>query len=541
MVVKVDPEIGTPGGIAISGDTKGASAFVIEPLDPNPDLHFPASIAVYDEMRSTDGQIGSLLSAINLPILAARWQLQGANVRPEIMKFVQTELGLDVPDEALERQRKHGIVWLDHLETALLALPFGFMPFEQVYEPGPPTAEQEGISESMLLHLRKLAPRLPRTVSNIFVGRDGGLFGIGQTPLDPKAKEDIFIPVERLVYYCHKREGADWSGRSVLRMIYKNWMIGDKILRLSAQIIERNGMQVPVLYYKAEGLAKADADAIVQGFRAGATAGATIPDGAGKLELLGGGSNSGAKDALDHMKHHDEKIAESALAMFKTLGHDSGARSLGDTFVDIFTQAVQSIANYFGRVATEHVIRDLVELNFGPEEPYPTLTAGDLSANRAITTSAIKELVDAKIIVPDQKLEDFMRAANGLPAADAETSRAEAAAATSADPADDALKRANFAGTMIRSGFDPVESVKAAGLDEVKHLGLLPVTLQPPAAGTDLDNAPPPVPGSPSAPTAAPAAPAAPAQLAEGGHPTLDRLEAVMLQLAEYRRGSHAA
>ena len=69
MVVKVDPEVGTPGGIAIAADTKGASAFVIEPLDPNPDLHFPTSIPVYDEMRSTDGQVGSLLSAINLPIL----------------------------------------------------------------------------------------------------------------------------------------------------------------------------------------------------------------------------------------------------------------------------------------------------------------------------------------------------------------------------------------------------------------------------------------------------------------------------------------
>jgi hypothetical protein len=530
MVVKVDPEVGTPGGIAISGDTKAASAFVIEPLDPNPDLHFPTSIPVYDEMRSTDGQVGSLLSAINLPILAARWQLQGANVRPEVLKFVQTELGLDVPDEGLERARKHGIVWLDHLETALLALPFGFMPFEQVYEPGPPTAEQEGITESIVLHLRKLAPRLPRTVSNIFVGRDGGLFGIGQTPLDPKAKEDIFIPVERLVFYCHKREGADWSGRSVLRTVYKNWMIGDKILRLSAQIIERNGMGIPTLYYDAAKVSKTDADQIMQDVRAGATAALTLPDGGAKFELTGVAGRT--VDPLPHMKYHDEKIAESALAMFKTLGHDSGARSLGDTFVDIFTQAVQSIANYFARTATEHIIRDLVELNFGPEEPYPTLTAGDLSANRAITTTAIKELVDAKIVVPDQPLEDFMRAANGLPATDAKTAR------TGVDPATDELNKANIVGALIRSGFDPTESVDAAGMGHIKHLGLLPVTVQPPAAGTDLTNAPPPVPGTPSAPKGAAPAPAA-AALAEGDHPKLSRLEAIMTELAEYRSGQH--
>jgi hypothetical protein len=535
MVVKAEPEVGTPGGIAISAESKTAStAFIIEPLDPNPDLHFPASIPVYDEMRTTDGQVGSLISAINLPILAARWQLQGANVRPEVMKFVTTEIGLNVADEALERARGNGIVWLDHLETALLALPFGFMPFEQVYEAGPPSPGQEDVGVPMMLHLRKLAPRLPRTVTNIFVGRDGGLAGIGQTPLDPKAKEDIFIPVERLVFYVHKREGADWSGRSILRTIYKNWMIGDKILRLSGQIIERNGMQVPVLYY-GDKLAKTEADQIVQGFRAGATAGATIPDGGGKLELIGGNS-SGAADALLHMKYHDEKIAESALAMFKTLGHDSGARSLGDTFVDIFTQAVQSIANYFARVATEHIIRDLVELNFGPDEPYPTLTAGDLSANRAITTSAIKELVDAKLVIPDAPLEAFLRKTNGLPDADNGTARG------GEDPSVDQLNKANIVGALIRSGFDPAESVKAAGLDSIKHLGLLPVTVQPPAAGTDLPDAPPPVPGTPSSPkpAAAPAAaaPAGGAQLAEGSHDArLDRMAAMLETLVELRAG----
>jgi hypothetical protein len=86
-------------------------------------------------------------------------------------------------------------------------------------------------------------------------------------------------------------------------------------------------------------------------------------------------------------------------------------------------------------------------------------------------------------------------------------------------------------GTLIRSGFDPEESMTSAGLEPVKHLGLLPVTLQPPAAGTDLNNA-----VDPAAATAGPqTAPAPPAQLAEGAHPGLDRLEAIMTELREYR------
>jgi hypothetical protein len=71
----------------------------------------------------------------------------------------------------------------------------------------------------------------------------------------------------------------------------------------------------------------------------------------------------------------------------------------------------------------------------------------------------------------------------------------------------------------------------SAGLEPVKHLGLLPVTLQPPAAGTDLNNA-----VDPAAATAGPqTAPATPAQLAEGAHPGLDRLEAIMTELRAYR------
>jgi hypothetical protein len=36
----------------------------------------------------------------------------------------------------------------------------------------------------------------------------------------------------------------------------------------------------------------------------------------------------------------------------------------------------------------------------------------------------------------------------------------------------------NAVGILIRSGFDPADSLRVAGLDPVRHLGLLPVTVQ---------------------------------------------------------------
>jgi hypothetical protein len=53
-------------------------------------------------------------------------------------------------------------------------------------------------------------------------------------------------------------------------------------------------------------------------------------------------------------------------------------------------------------------------------------------------------------------------------------------AASGGDVAADGLsgELANAIGILVRSGYDPEAVVRAAGLDPIKHLGLLPVTLQ---------------------------------------------------------------
>ncbi|QWY81908.1 portal protein [Arthrobacter phage Sicarius2] len=425
-MAKIDAELGQPGAVALNPEVwfkRGTpSEFVVDPLETNIDLKFPNNIPVYDEMRSTEGQIGSLLSAATLPIMAAKWQLGGADVKPEVMKHVAQSIGLAEPGESFTRRRRQGIDFKEHLQQACLFMPFGFMPFEQVYELGEASEEiAAAFGNDFVLHLRKLAPRLPRTVKQIHVGRDGGLMGITQEPIMQKGWDDpIFIPVERLVMYVLNREGADWSGRSILRQAYKHYLINDRLVRLSAQIVERNGMGVPVIEYDPETWNKEEAETVGANFRAGATASLAVPIG-NKVTLLG--VTGSTYDPLPLIKYHDEKIAGSALAMFLTLGHDAGARSLGDTFVDIFTSSLQAIADNIAATFTEHVIRDLVELNFGADEPYPVLSPGRLAENKTITSTSLKELVDAGIIKPDDKLEDFIRKNEGLPEKDAATAR----------------------------------------------------------------------------------------------------------------------
>lgn len=444
--MNIETETGYQGGLApdpSSWFNPSATGWVVDPQDHNPDLRFPASTRVFDEMRRTDGQIGSMLNAHVLPILKARWKLTGKDVRPEVRDAVRKEIGLQLPGEGRQRRRRHGIVLLEHLQDALLCLPLGFMPFEQVYTIAPTTPEEFAATGlPFLAHIRKLSPRMPATVSQIHVDADGGLAGISQPELAPtKFGAERFTGVDSLVFYTIKKEGADWSGVSVLRTAYKDWLIKDRLVRLNAQILERNGMGIPVINYDGEKVQQATAEAIGRGLRAGATAYAALPDGS-TIDFKG--VTGTTPDPLPSIQHHNQEMTRSALAMFLDLGHDAGARSLGDTFLDFFTASLQAVADRIAEIFTEHVIRDFVELNFGPNEPYPVLEPGSLAANKEIVAESLKILVEAGILTPDEPLEARVREDMGLPEADPSTARTTPAPAPAPAP--------DTAGTPAASG-----------------------------------------------------------------------------------------
>lgn len=367
--MNIDREAGYTQGVRLDPLALGTSPrYVSESLDPNPDLRFPLSVLQWDTMRRTDDQVGAVLRAVTLPIRRAPWTVEGADVRPEVLEFVRSELGIPQPGEGRRRQRRHGVTWSEHLRAALLCLPLGFMAFEQVYQPELGGAWAERLGLPGVIHLRKLAPRMPATITDIRTGRDGGLVGIVQQPepgaeLTAQAFRDngIFIPVDRLVMYVNEMEGADWSGTSILRTAYRAWYLKDQLVRVDAQAAERNGMGVPVITYQGEEQ-RERAEQIGRDFRAGARAYLALPDTM-QAQLLG--VSGGTHDVLSSVKHHDQQIAKSVLAMFLDLGHDSGARALGDTFTDTFTDSLQAVADQIADTATEHIIRDLVELNFG--------------------------------------------------------------------------------------------------------------------------------------------------------------------------------
>lgn len=408
-------------------------------LDENPALLFPESVAVYSRMRREETQVQSVLKAVKLPIQRTAWRLDANGADPEVVTFISENLGLPVAGQEppLARRQKR-FSWNEHLRLALTSLDYGFAMFEQVYQYG----------DDGRLWLRKLGWRPQATIQKINVDRDGGLTSIEQSLLDSASAQ---IPVDRLVAYVPEREGAAWTGTSLLRPSYKYWLLKDRLLRVQATTVERNGMGVPIytapdltlLGLDQDQLSRRESEEIKRGldiakaFRSGDTAGAAIPFGA-KLELLG--VTGTLPDADVPVRYYDEQMARSALAHFLNLGTQTGSWALGTTFADFFTLSLQTVAEQIADVATQHIVEDLVDLNFGDTVQSPRVVFEEIGSQAPATAEALQSLVQTKVIRPDEKLETFMRHRYGLPAADPETSREDSAGARELGAAEIAQK-----------------------------------------------------------------------------------------------------
>jgi hypothetical protein len=385
-------------------------------LDENettPELQFPMSVRVFDSMRRTDSQVTSVLEAVCQPVERTPWRIDPNGARDEVVQLVADDFGLPIAGQTQVRtplRSKGRFSWSEHLQLALLMLPYGFSYFEQLYR-----VDNDGSRA----HLAKLEFRPQTTIDHVEVATDGGLVYVRQR-WTAAERAPLPIPVDRLVAYVHRREGGNWLGMSILRPVYKNWLLKDRLLRVQAQTIERNGMGIPV-YEGAENEASLTAGlGMATSLRSGEAAGAATPFGA-KLRLMGvEGTLPDAKPAIEY---HDQQIARAVLAHFLNLGTQTGSWALGSTFADFFTLSLQTLAQQIADTTTQHVIEDLVDVNWGPDEPAPRLCFDEIGSRQQATAESLKSLVDAGILHPDEVLEGATRQFYGLPPADPATAQ----------------------------------------------------------------------------------------------------------------------
>lgn len=405
------PEIGYQADSSIPGWAKlGAATH-----ETNPDLQWPQSLDVFDRMRREDPQVKSVLRAVTLPIMRTEWAIDGTGCRPEVVAHVASDLGLPVKGEPFTAPlRTRGrFSFKEFLRLAVLEVVYGHSFFEQVYD-----------QTTVPAHLHKLAWRPPRTISDIEVAADGGLVAIKQYSRQAGAAEPR-LEVKQLVAFVNEREGANWLGESLLRSAYKMWLLKDRVLRIQAITAERNGLGMPVVTSAEppkngsfeETLKWMDEQVkanlkLAKQARAGDAAGAALPYGA-KLEYVG--VTGKLPDTDKPIRYYDEQIARAVLAHFLNLGTETGSWALGSTFANFFTDSLNAVAQHIAEVTNQHVIEDLVDLNWGENEPAPRLVPAAIGEQQQITAEAIKSLIESGAIQVDASLRAYVRDKFGLP------------------------------------------------------------------------------------------------------------------------------
>lgn len=401
-----------------------------------PELTWPDSLRTYARM-ARDPMVGSVEQAIATPILRTGWHLGDADVDPMVSAFVASELGLDDPETGRTvRDAAGGVSWRTLLGDLLLSLRYGHMIHEFVFA-----------MRGQLVGFAKIAPRDPRSIESWWTDDQGEVLGVtqmvaihhGQMVPDPNQWGAPRGTIEwhprtiegaRLLIHTHRSEAGDPLGRSIFENMFRPWFVKDHMQRFGLVAADRASTGIPV-YKRGQTTDKQAALELVRGIRAGEESGAVI-EADDDLEVL---ALDAGMDLLPWLKWADEQIAQGAQAMMLTLGHDAGARSLGDTFADIFARSLDGVVDDIETTVTEKIIRPLVELNFGPGTAYPTLVGDAIQSDSPAVLNSLGALVDKGIITADQQLEDSTRRRMRLPKADQTRTAAEREAAANPVPA----------------------------------------------------------------------------------------------------------
>ena len=198
----------------------------------------------------------------------------------------------------------------------------------------------------------------------------------------------------------------------MLRAAYKHWLLKDRALRTWAQTIERNGMGIP-LFKDAEGDEHKEAGtALATGIRSGANAGGYLPNG---TDLTLTGVTGTLPDSEKFVRYQDEQIGRSVLAHFLNLNAQGGSYALASVQADTFVQSLQALAELIADTTTQHVVEDLVDLNFGPDVPAPRITFQEIGSRADVTAEAIRALVDSGVLFREPTLERWVREKYGIP------------------------------------------------------------------------------------------------------------------------------
>lgn len=376
-----------------------------DPTERVPALLWPESTFTYPKMLD-DGQVQALALGVLMPVRSQyRQVLNPGTLPPELAKALADDL--DIPlkgaDKAPAGRRGGRVHNGRHRASALRALWIGHAVYELVAE----------IDTAGIARLVKLAPRPQHTVQRWHADVRGDWTGIEQVPTLPPRP----IPRDKLcVYTWGDDTDGDPRGRSLLRALYKNWNLKDRLVRIDVMSHERHGVGwAKGKITDARGTAHRDTLVdIGAGLQAGEDTSVVLPEG---TDLSMEGLSGSVSDPIASARYHDEQMARALLAMVLQLGQtESGSRALGEVHMDLLGMFQAAVAAWEADTLTEQVVERWVTWNLGE---LGVEAGACVEAERVDdappSVEALATLVGAGLLQADPDLEQWIRARMGLP------------------------------------------------------------------------------------------------------------------------------
>ena len=258
---------------------------------------------------------------------------------------------------------------------------------------------------------------------------------MGMWQLAPPKYQLRYIPLQKALLFRTTAYKNNPEGRSCFRSAYRPWFFKKRIEEYEAVGVERDLAGLPIAYVpyqmmtssatQEEQAALNEIKKIVRNLRRNEQEGVVFPNAFDpdtkqklyELELLASPSRR-QFDTNQIITRYGQQIAMTALADVILLGHEAvGARSLGETKVDLFTAALEAFLDVICDEINTAAIPRLMQINGEDPSMCPKLTHGSLDT---IELNDVAAMVTAMAgagadLFPDTQLEDFLREEAGMP------------------------------------------------------------------------------------------------------------------------------
>lgn len=364
-------------------------------------------LRVYDIMSRSDPDIHAVLELVKLPVLAATWNVKAAHNPDGKVDDADQKIA-----DRIEYELFHNnLNFDDFLYQSCDMLDYGFSVMEKVLGLHDYNGER-------LWGIDRLSFRKQTSIYAWTTSHDQP--GITQRTLDGNLYD---IPAEKLIVFTNKKRGDNYEGISLLRYIYRDWDMKDKLTLVNAMALEQLAKGIPVLSIDPTSTVdpgQTDMDAAeeaLKAMRVSNTGYLRLPKGA-MVEMLDM-KQSSVKDVLPTLAMHRRAIFSSIVATFMDMGGSagSGAKALSEDLTALFLKSEEYIAKTIAAAINSQLIKPLCDLNYSNlPNGYPQLTCGNIADDDITALSAaVNQLMTAGALTPDADMEDVLRTKMGMP------------------------------------------------------------------------------------------------------------------------------